>query len=54
MSMLTGLKLSSLAYKCINFTDQNIIQKEGWTKRVDGKKWGHFSSCHVYSPCYSH
>ena len=25
--MLTGLKVSSLACKCVNFTDQNIIQK---------------------------
>ena len=27
MSMLTGLKLSSLACRCVNFTDQNIIQR---------------------------
>ena len=27
MSMLTGLKMSSLAYKCVTFTEQNIIQR---------------------------
>ena len=25
--MLTGLRVSSLACKCVNFTDQNIIQR---------------------------
>ena len=27
MSVLTGLKVSSLASKCVNFKDQNIIQR---------------------------
>ena len=27
MSMLTGLKVSSVACKCVNVADQNIIQK---------------------------
>ena len=29
--MLTGLKFSSLACKCVNFTEKNIIQKGGGT-----------------------
>ena len=29
--MLTGLKLSSLTYKCVNFTGHNITEKEVWT-----------------------
>ena len=37
ISMLTGLKKSTLACQCTHSTDQNIMQREGKTKEFSFK-----------------
>ena len=37
MPMLTGSKVSSLACKCVNFTDQNIIQRRRYPMELNFK-----------------